>query len=163
MARSTAGFHRMLVSEPAASSPHGRDLVRLFENAGIPILSFADDEAALAHVDARKPGTLLVLWTPSMGWITSAEHGVFFVRDGEHYLNPIVGCQFGCTYCYLMARPHGRLPLRLHVGVKELIDALDKHLENRNSGPSPLFCTGELADSLAELDLYPVAAILAVY
>ena len=27
----------------------------------------------------------------------------------------------------------------------------------------PLFCTGELADSLAELDLYPVAAILVEY
>jgi spore photoproduct lyase len=157
------GFQRMLISSPAREHEFGEKVLRLFERAGLPVEELPDDDAVLQHPEAVKPKSLLVLCSPEMGWITEAECGILATRLGEHYLNPIVGCRFGCTYCYLLDMPHGRRPLRLYVATDDLLTSLGDNL-NRDYGTRPrLFCTGELADSLAELDLYPVAAVLAEY
>lgn len=157
------GFQRMIISRPAREYAFGEKVLRLFERAGLPAETVADDDAVRQHPLAVKPKTLLVLCSPEMGWITEAECGILATRMGEHYLNPIVGCRFGCTYCYLLDMPHGRLPMRLYVATDELLGSLGENLERKSDTQPRLFCTGELADSLAELDLYPVAAVLTEY
>lgn len=161
MADGTRGFQRLLITKEALVEPQGEEIAAIFEADGVPITRHACDEELEAHPQAESPGTLQVRTAPFCGWITSADHGLLASRGGEFYLHPVIGCQLGCSYCYLLARPHGRRPLRYHVGLSSLFDALDR---NRGSAPHPaplLYSTGELGDSLADADLFPVAALLA--
>lgn len=153
------GFRRLLVSATAEGYEPTSSLIARFQRAGRQVDVVDDDDAVLRHPAASRRGTLLVLNTPRMGWLKKAEHGLLASRHGEWYLNPIVGCGFGCTYCYLLAYPHGRLPLRLHVAASELIHSIDSCMARE--GPDLLFSSGELADSLADAGLYPIGAILA--
>jgi DNA repair photolyase len=159
----TKSFQRLLVSRAARQFEYGAKVVRLATEAGLPVEELPDDEAVLQHCKAGLPGTLQVLSIPPSGWITEAEFGLLASRPQEYYLHPIVGCRFGCTYCYLLAMPHGRRPLRLYVATDDLLRKIDQNLNGSTDRPRRLFCTGELADSLAELDLYPVAAVLTEY
>jgi spore photoproduct lyase len=159
----TKSFQRVLVSRVARELEYGARVVKIATDAGLPVEELPDDEAVVQHNKADLPGTLQVLSIPSCGWITKADFGLLATRTQEYYLHPIIGCRFGCTYCYLLAMPHGRRPLRLYVATDALLGDLDQNLR-QYSGPSRrLFCSGELADSLAELDLYPVAAVLTEY
>lgn len=157
------GFDRLLISQSARKQKYGEYVLQLFKQRGLPVEEFPDDEALLKHPKAEMPRTLQALVAPPVGWIKEAEFGMLATRASEHYLNPIIGCRFGCTYCYLLALPHGRRPLRLFVGIEDLLHSIDERLQKIEGAHRPLFCTGELADSLAELDIYPVAAILVEY
>jgi DNA repair photolyase len=103
----------------------------------------------------------LLLYRPTTGWIQFAEHGSFVTRTGERYLNPVIGCRSACAYCFLRAHPAGLRPLRVHVGIDELIGEIIADADS--SIDLPLYCTGELADSLGDADILPVGAILASY
>ena len=153
------GFRTLLVSAAADCYEPTHTLIERFRDSELPIEVVADDEAALRNPAALRKGTLLILHTPEMGWLRKADHGILANRPREWYLNPIVGCVYGCTYCYLLASPHGRRPLRFHVAVDHLINAIDRRIVR--DGPDLLFSTGELADSLADARLFPIGAILA--
>ena len=152
------GFSRLLVSAESVDAPFAQPMLERFRLAGIPT-EMVTTPRVDAHPWALMRGTLILLPRPMMGWITPAQHGSLAVREAENYLHPIIGCQAGCTYCYLQARPEGRRPLRMHVRVDELIRAVEEHA-NRDEGTGPLFSTGELADSLLDAELFPVAAVL---
>jgi DNA repair photolyase len=159
---SLQGFHQLLISRPARAEEHGVIQIERFRAADLPVHELDADADVLAHPAAGNPGSLLVLHAPPTGWITKAEHGILANRRGEHYLHPIAGCRSSCTYCYLRALPSGHRPLRLHVGLVGLgglFAEIEQHLASA-TGPV-LYCTGELADSLADIDLYPIATILA--
>ena len=153
-------FQRVLISRTAANLKHGAEIVRLAGETSVPVKEFADDATVVQHCEAELPSTLQILSIPTTGWIAKADFGLLASRTNEYYLHPIVGCRFGCTYCYLLAMPHGRRPLRLYVATDDLLKSIDHKLKERSAGERTLFCTGELADSLAELDIYPVAAVL---
>ena len=157
------GFQRLLISRPARALEYGLNVERIFAKASLPVQEVADDEALSQHPQAGSPGTLQVLLIPPMGWVTRAELGILATRAREYYLNPVSGCRFGCTYCYLLAMPQGRRPLRLYIEVDDLLRSIDRHLEGMSKSSPGLFCTGELADSLTELDLFPIAAVLTEY
>jgi DNA repair photolyase len=106
------------------------------------------------------PGTLICGYAPGSGWIARAEHGSLAVRPNEYYVNPVVGCRYRCTYCYLQGTS-SRLPLRLYLGVPDLIREIDVLFSALPGSIEPRLCTGENADSLADSELYPVGAILA--
>ena len=157
----TGDFTRLVISAPAATTEHGRAQIDRFADAQLPVDEVADDEAVSAHPHASQPSTLLVKYAPAEGWITSPDHGQLANRRGEYYLNPVSGCRSSCTYCYLRARPSGLRPLCIHVGLPSLFDALESHSAR---GMQPvLYATGELADSVADIEIYPIAAILAEY
>lgn len=153
------GFRSLVISSAVEGYSATAELIELFRSSDLPVEIVADDDSAIHHRRARRGGTLLALHTPEMGWISKADHGVLANRPSEWYLNPIVGCVYGCTYCYLLATPHGRRPLRFHLAIDEMVDAIDRCVERH--GPGLLFSTGELADSLADATLYPVGATLA--
>jgi len=152
------GFKRILISEEIASTSQARCLMDLAIADALPV-HFSPEDAISTHVLAERSGTLIAQARPSGGWITPAEHGSLAVRPGEHYIHPAIGCVSRCTYCYLLARPEGRLPLRLHLRIEELISAVEELAGNTHC--ELLFCTGELADSLGDAQLWPAAAILA--
>lgn len=154
------GFRRLLISSDARREMHGEALFERFARAGLPTHERTRDDTVAAEGLLDQPGTLAVMVKPETGWITVAEHGLLATRKGERYLNPIAGCRSSCTYCYLRARPRGLRPLRVYVGVDALLDATDSEVRAA-AGGSRLFCTGELADSLSESDIYPIGAILA--
>src|SRR5262245_26083357 len=118
-------FRQLLISSLARSEIHGAIQLEKFRRQGVPIRELPDDRTTLAHPDAKKTGTLIILHSPPMGWITVADHGILANRAGERYLNPIVGCMSACTYCYLRGLETGLRPLRLHVGVGDLLNAID--------------------------------------
>lgn len=156
-------FQRVLVSHTAAQLSHGAEIVRLASVAGVPVKELPNDAAVVQHCEAELHSTLQVLSIPPTGWIAKSDFGLLASRVAEYYLHPIIGCRFGCTYCYLLALPHGRRPLRLYVATDDLLESIDQNLKENREGERRLFCTGELADSLAELDIYPVAAVLTEY
>lgn len=160
---SISSFRQLIISKPAREQEQGAKLVRIFQEAGLPIEERADDAAILEKLPTTRASSLLVLLSPSLGWITPVEYGALASRIGEYYLNPIMGCQSSCTYCFLRARPGGLRPLRFHVGVNDMLRAIEERLAEVKPGQPALFCTGELADSLGDAELYPVAAILAEY
>ena len=154
-------FRRIFVSREAEDTFHGRTIVLRAAAAGIPVEVLAND-AALANATAHsRTGTLVVQSTPAGGWVKRAEHGLLADRIGERYLNPIEGCQSGCTYCYLRSRPLGLHPIRLNVATDQFFNAITEDLGDGND--ARIYCTGELADSLAEIEIYPIAALLARY
>lgn len=153
------GFRRLVVSSGVEQYSFATALIEQFSGADLPVEIVADDDTAIHHCTATRGGTLLALHAPEMGWLSKADHGLLANRPSEWYLNPIVGCVYGCTYCYLVATPHQRRPLRFHLAVDKMIDAIDRRVEH--DGLDLLFSTGELADSLADARLYPVGATLA--
>jgi spore photoproduct lyase len=154
-------FRRLLISAPARLTTYGQRVFEKFERAGLPTVELDADGDLQRHPDASRTGSLLVAHTPSMGWLTVAEHGVLATRPGERYVNPIVGCNSACTYCYLRGQDVGLRPVRLHVGLDNLLSALQADLNACGPGVRRLYCTGELADSLADAELFPVGALLA--
>jgi len=152
-------FRRLVVSSAVEQYASAARLIELFRSSDLPVEIVADDYAAIHHGTATRGGTLLALHTPEVGWLSKADHGVLANRASEWYLNPIMGCVYGCSYCYLLATPHGRRPLRFHLAVDQLVDAIDQCVER--DGPNLLFSTGELADSLADARLFPIGATLA--
>lgn len=152
------GFRRVLVSKPAAEYLYGQEILTRFQEHKQDILLLENDDMVLRHPLARKPASLLVLVSPKLGWVTRAEHGILSVRPNEYYLHPIMGCRSACSYCYLLARQEGRLPLRIHVGVPLLLEAINKICID--STECLRFCTGELADSLADIEIFPIAVTL---
>ena len=154
-------FRQMLASRRALEQPWGELLARRFRDLGKPLLILDDDDELRGHSDAVRSGTIHVLYAPSTGWITPAEHGILFDRPGERYLHPILGCRSACTYCYLRAMHIGLRPLRLHVGVDDLLRTLEQDIRVQSTERGLIYCSGELADSLSDADLFPVGAILA--
>ena len=154
-------FRRLLISAPARLTTYGQRVFEKFERAGLPTVELDADGDLQRHPDASRTGSLLVAHAPSMGWLTVAEHGVLATRPGERYVNPIVGCNSACTYCYLRGQDVGLRPVRLHVGLDSLLAALQADLDAAGPGVRRLYCTGELADSLADAELFPVGALLA--
>jgi DNA repair photolyase len=151
-------FKRLLISEEIASTSQASYLLDLATADALPV-HFVPEAAINTDVLAQRGGTLIAQARPSIGWITPADHGSLAVRPGEHYIHPAIGCLSKCSYCYLLARPEGRLPLRLHLRIEELISAIEELACDAHS--ELLFCTGELADSLGDAQLWPAAAILA--
>jgi DNA repair photolyase len=123
-------------------------------------INYAEEYHIENHPWARRPATLIVKARPTSGWVTLAEHGSLAVRRGEHYIHPIIGCHSKCTYCYLLSASSGRLPLRLHVALDELIQEI-KACVSEAGRQKTVFCSGELADSLADAPVFPVASFLA--
>lgn len=152
------GFNHLLISSNVTDISEAQRLHKLAVAASIPISREAEGLID-THEWAGRRGTLIIKERPSVGWITAAEHGSLAVRPNEYYIHPAMGCQSACTYCYLLANPHGRLPLRIHLRLDELISEIEGKVRNR-SAETALFCTGELADSLADVELWPAAAIL---
>jgi DNA repair photolyase len=159
MIRQISGFRRLLMSADIVGSDHASYILKLARRASIDV-HYEPENNVDRHEWSSQSGTLIVKTRPETGWLSRAEHGSLAVRKGEYYLHPIVGCRSGCTYCYLLGRPHGRTPLRLHLGIDELIAAIEDRVYSA-VGQTLLFCTGELADSLADAQLWPVAALLA--
>ena len=105
--------------------------------------------SALAVLDERLRGTKFVSLTPRSVLNSPQQTGVDFWS-----LNPYVGCEFGCTYCYaryahryVVERAHdaGRLSgvefrdFERHIFVKQdLLGALERDLQRffRSAGPS---------------------------
>lgn len=156
-------FRTMLASKPAIEQPWGESLVRRFRDLERRLLILDDDETVRNHADAVRGSALQVLYAPSTGWITPAEHGILFDRPGERYLHPILGCRSSCTYCYLRGMSVGLRPLRLHVGVDDLLRTLEQDIRIHRPDGGLIYCSGEFADSLSDADLFPVGAILAEY
>jgi spore photoproduct lyase len=152
---STRGFRRLVISDHAARSPLGRRLATAFHAAGCAVSHC--DEAELDGL--ATVGSLLCGYRPPRGWIERAEHGALAVREHEYYVSPIVGCRSRCTYCFLQASSL-RVPLRVYAGVDSLLAEVNCLLDSLPRSVEPLLCTGEYADSLADSDLYPVAALL---
>ncbi|MBR0664004.1 hypothetical protein GXW71_06505 [Roseomonas hellenica] len=159
MASGLDRFRRLLISEPALATELGSRQMAAFRGASLPVTELPSDSAALAHEAAQRPGTLLVLRTPSKGWVTKADYGSLASRPGERHLHPIMGCQSACAYCYLRGMEVGLRPLRFHVDLQDLLSSIDREIATADHQPL-LFCTGELADSLGDADLFPIAAEL---
>lgn len=153
------GFLRLLISAESIDTLFGKSVMDRFTRADVPIRRVSEGSIKTDQW-SRLAGTLIVLSRPAQGWITPAQHGTLAVRSFESYLHPITGCQAACTYCYLQARAGGRRPLRFHVRVDELLEEVDAYARSHH-GSNSLFCTGELADSLLDAELFPVGAILA--
>ncbi|MHC4945592.1 MAG: SPL family radical SAM protein, partial [Planctomycetota bacterium] len=73
-------------------------------------------------------------------------------------LNPIVGCPFDCTYCFLQAYQNEPF-ITLYANLEDLDEEIDA-LKCLNPGRNLRICTGELADSLALEPMAGVAAFL---
>lgn len=159
MTSPVAGFHRLLIEQSASGLRHADIISRTFLTAAKPVMEFGTVADLDRHPLSTRPGTLIIARRPKRGWISVAEHGTLYVRNDEHYLHPIVGCISGCSYCYLQDRPEGRRPLRFYVDVDNLVVAIEQRAHD--TGRRLLFCSGELADSLADASLYPVGAELA--
>jgi spore photoproduct lyase len=149
-------FRRLVISDPACRTTHGEWLAGQFVERGREILSCGEHELE-AHAT---PGTLICGYAPESGWIARAEHGTLAVRPDEYYVNPIVGCRYRCTYCYLQGTS-SRLPLRLYLGIPDLRREIDALFSALPPSTEPRLCSGENADSLADSELYPIGAILA--
>jgi hypothetical protein len=159
MIQQMSGFKRLLISASVVDADHARYILALARGASIDIRCELE-ESVDQHEWSSRSGTLIIKARPESGWISRAEHGTLAVRKGEYYLHPIIGCRSRCSYCYLLGRPQGRMPLRLHLRIDELIAAIEDQVDLA-SGESLIFCTGELADSLSDAGLWPVAALLA--
>lgn len=153
------GFSRLLVADEIVDAPLAAPIVTQFVRVGLPV-QVVPAEAAEASPWIKQAGTLALLPRPELGWCSKASHGTLAVRPNEYYLHPVMGCRAYCTYCYLGGREFGRRPLRFHVLVDELYSELAGRSLDRETG-TPLYCTGELADSLMDADLFPVGAALA--
>lgn len=161
MTPSSIQFRRLVISHEALNETWGRTIWNKCRRNNVDTVERS--AAGLQMFKDLTSGTLIVQVAPDRGWVTQAEHGILSTRPGEYYLNPIEGCRSKCSYCYLRSRPDGLSPLRLYVGIQHLYDAIDGVLA-RHPGPSEvLFCTGELADSLSDADLYPVGSLLAAW
>jgi DNA repair photolyase len=162
MNRPEMRLRRAFVARDAVREAVGRAVMERLQAAGVPVEMVSSDEEVRCHPAARAAGSVLVLCEPEMGWISAAEHGTLAVRPGERYLNPIAGCRSSCTYCFLRASGTGLQPLRLHVGIDSLFTAIERDARSPDGSPK-LYCTGELADSLGDADIFPVAALLAAF
>ncbi|HYH05730.1 MAG TPA: radical SAM protein [Thermoanaerobaculia bacterium] len=148
-------FKTAIVSTDALAEAEGQRVVARCRAANIEVIALddADNEVALA------PGTLQIGSVPPRGWITMAEHGTLSTRRNEYYLHPIEGCRSSCVYCYLRGNGIGLRPVRLYVAAERLLAEIER-LIRKSLAPEYLFSTGERADSLSEIDLYPVACYL---
>src|SRR2546430_9984969 len=115
----------------------------------LPTVPSFHRSAALPVLDSRLRGTKFVSLTPRSVLNSPQQTGVDFWS-----LNPFVGCEFGCTYCYaryahryVVERAHdaGRLSgaefrdFERHIFVKQdLLGALERDLQRffRSAGPS---------------------------
>jgi DNA repair photolyase len=161
MESSIRRFRRLLISAEVIDNAYAVRIHREFTAAGMAVA--VEAEAGVdEHPWAAHGPTLVVKARPAGGWLAAAEHGSLAVRPHEFYLHPVIGCASACTYCYLQAHPLGRRPLRLHVRIDELIAAIERQAARLLAQAAvPLFCTGELADSLADASVFPVGAALA--
>lgn len=159
MSRNTIyGFHQLIISIAALAQKYGNDLYQLFIQNNVPVSVMQNDEEIIHSPVFNDLSALIALHTPVKGWISKAEHGILTTRENEYYLHPILGCRYGCDYCYLQGFSQKRLPIVFHLNFEGLLGDIDALIATRPVGNSPLlFCTGELADSLAETDLYPIA------
>lgn len=149
------GFGRVIISPDALEENEGQRIAARCRDAGMEV-----EVRPEASCLAMEPlNALLVRFAPPDGWISKAEHGILSTRPNEYYLHPIEGCRSACSYCYLRGQFGGLRPLRLYVGVQALLSEIDEVLACGDSAEY-LFCTGERADSLAEIDIYPVACLL---
>jgi hypothetical protein len=148
-----SGFRRLVISPRAGATALGAHLCDSFAETKREVRLCSEPEAEASV------GSLVCCYEPPERWIRRAEHGALAVREHEYYVNPIAGCRSRCTYCFLQASTQ-RMPLRLYLGFESLFAALGELLASLPDSVEPLLCTGELADSLAESDLYPIAALL---
>lgn len=160
MNQNVSGFRELHISRPSAACEWGDRLASAFAYASLPIHWYSSDAEVVSGSGISGASVLSVIRTPLAGWISVAQHGTLNVRHREYYVHPIIGCKSACTYCYLQAKPRTRTPLRFHVDLDSLQTAIkDCVAANSSNGPL-LLCTGELADSLADSDLFPVAHML---
>jgi spore photoproduct lyase len=75
-----------------------------------------------------------------------------------YVLNPIVGCPYDCTYCFLQAYQNEPF-ITLYANLEDLEHEV-RALHALNRGKCVRICTGELADSLALAPLDDAAAYL---
>lgn len=156
-------YKHLIISKSASKLKYGIQIISVFLSKQVPVYIVEENIDVLKHPLANNPLSLLVQVVPPIGWIKRAEHGTLFTRSGEHYLYPIIGCQFKCVYCYLQATSHSRQPLKLYIGINDLFKTLHNYLRNYNSSKELIFCSGELADSLTETQVYPVTIQLIKY
>lgn len=155
-------YRQLIISKCASKQEFGARILEFFNDAGLSVFVVSTDQDIREHKLTYDPATLLVMYRPKSGWVQKAEHGILSVRQNEYYIHPIMGCRAKCHYCYLQARTMGRQPMHFYVGIDSLFTELE-HCKKAKETEELLFCTGELADSLADAKLYPIGALLASY
>jgi spore photoproduct lyase len=147
---------RILISEQALHDYLGQEVLSRSALRNIPVHLYPTDDCINLLPKSELRGAILVTRRPSGGWVKTAVHGELSVRDFQYYINPVIGCQYGCDYCYLKGEQFDKYPLRYHTDIDNLISEIDEIILLNNS--KCLFCSGELADSLAEEELFPVTS-----
>ncbi|MCP4647775.1 MAG: hypothetical protein GY852_08620, partial [bacterium] len=156
-----ACFSRVIFSKPALAVEDGARLYSMAVQANVDLHVYDSDTKVLLDTEEKRlSSTLQVLYRPARGWIEPSEHGSLQTRPGEYYAHPIIGCRARCTYCYLQAQREGRIPLRFHVGMDDFFEELATLLDTA-FGRKVFIATGELGDSLADAELFPVGAKMA--
>lgn len=148
-------FRRLIISIPASKQKYGQLLIAAAEKTSTPIHYVVSDIDAIQNKLAQKSGSLVILDKPEKGWIRKADHGKLTIRPNEYYIDSIIGCQSTCSYCYLQALDVGRLPVRVHVNIHSLLEDLRSTIDKDKE--LKIFATGELADSLSEINLIPIS------
>ena len=143
-------FRRPAIAEDALTTLWGRRLYDQFIHRGIEPTVFDVNTNARDLPSERATPDLYVLRVPRHGWLKAADHGQLFVRAGEVYVSPVVGCRASCAYCYLRGKALLR-PLTFYVDVDDMWRAMVRHVAQ---APRSVFVTGEYADSLADEDVF---------